>query len=72
VSGRPRSDQLALVERIVVVLLDDPYASSNDVQVLVRGRRQDVQRVLRTIRKLIPSEPLGAPASRFPNPEERS
>lgn len=67
--SRPRSDRLELVERIALVLAADPGASANAVHRRVGGRRTDVLRVVRAVRRHpVPREPLDGRVGRFPNP----
>jgi hypothetical protein len=50
--GRPRTDQLARVERIVDVLVAEPTLSPTEVLRRVGGRKTDVLRVCRELRRL--------------------
>lgn len=54
-AGRPYRDDLALVEEIAALLAVEPAASSRRVQDVVRARRGDVLRVLRTLRSVRPN-----------------
>jgi hypothetical protein len=47
--GRPRTEQLGLVERVLDVLLREPAASSRRLQLLVGARTCDVLRALRLL-----------------------
>jgi hypothetical protein len=55
--GPKTRDTIGLVERVVEILADDPTLTANAVVSLSGGRRKDVLRVVRTLRR---------PESRFP------
>ena len=71
--GRPRSDRLALVERIIDALVNDPElaAHARDLGVTVNGRESDVRRVVAALRKLggieLPAPTMGRPKKDRPN-----
>jgi hypothetical protein len=68
--GRPRSDRLALVERVAGILLAEPDLSANAVQTRVRARRRDVLRAVRALRAgEMPRERPAGRATRFPKTE---
>lgn len=63
--GRPRTDRLELLERIIEVVLVEPTISGNALQRQVGGRRRDVQRIHKALRKVKapPSRPEAATAA---------
>lgn len=68
--GRPRLDWLALVERVVEVLCEEPDLSASEVQRRVRGRRNDVLRLVRILRAAeTPQRGVGEHTHRYPNRE---
>jgi hypothetical protein len=69
--GRPRTDRLALLERVVRLLLDDPTLSANEMQVIVGARRGDVLRVVKSARALLEANPCPAPQSGPASPQGR-
>jgi hypothetical protein len=54
--GRPRSDTLGLVERVAACLLEDPERSANEVHLEVGGRRNDVLRAVKIVRRVTQSD----------------
>jgi hypothetical protein len=54
-AGRPYRDDLALVEEIAALLAAEPDASTRRVQDVVRARRSDVLRVVRSLRRVDPT-----------------
>jgi hypothetical protein len=74
--GRPRADRLALVERVALLLLDDPSLTANAIQLIVGARRVEVLRAVRAARSLLEANPntdylsgSASPNGRFPYPE---
>lgn len=68
--GRPRSDRLALVEQVATILRAEPDLSAAEVQRRVRGRRDDVLRVVRILRPAgEPRHDAATPVTPFPNRE---
>jgi hypothetical protein len=68
--GRPRTDRIAIVERVADVVLVNPDASLDECCAAVRARRCDVRRARNLARRLL-GLPPGTPGrpKRVLNPE---
>jgi hypothetical protein len=58
--GRPRTDRIAVVERVADVVLADPDASLADCCLAVGARRSDVRRARNLVRRVL-GLPPGTP-----------
>jgi hypothetical protein len=73
VTGRPRSDLLDLLDRVVDEVVADPGIAGRprDLRVAVRGREADVRRIVSALRKVggitLPVPRLGRPKKGIPN-----
>jgi hypothetical protein len=69
--GRPRADRVALLEKVVALLVDDPSLSANRVQFLVEANRAETLRVVRAARTLLGVDPCPKSGSDSPSPSTR-